>query len=279
MISPDDIAFYREHGWWVSGPILPERLLEDLDYAIERYAAGERDRALPVALLPQWSGAPERGLRQADYVSLQMDAAMDFVCDPLLPQLASRLSGAPEIRLFHDQLVWKLPAGPNSQSAVGWHTDRAYWHSSTSTRMLTAWIPLQDMTAEMGPLAVWDRSHLWEDTDGLHSFDRSNLGDIETDLRDLHPDAEIRVLPMRRGQVSFHHCRLVHGSYPNRTGQARLAFAIHYQDGDNRHVDGQAASGAAVHLNDMLCRTRADGQPDYADPDMCPLLHPPEGAR
>lgn len=276
LATAQDVAFYREHGWWVSDAILPEHLLEDLDYAIERYAAGERDCALPVPLLPQWTGAPERGLRQADYLSLQMDAAMDFVRHPLLPRLASLLSGAREIRLFHDQLVWKLPGGAEPLASVGWHTDRAYWRSSTSTRMLTAWVPLQDTTKEMGSLAVWDRSHLWPGTDSLHNFEKSNLGDIEKALTDRHPYAEIRVLPMRRGQVSFHHCRLIHGSYPNRTGHPRLAFAVHYQDGENRHAEAQNEGSAAVHLNDMLCRSGDNGQPDYTDPDVCPRLFPLE---
>ncbi|REG50890.1 phytanoyl-CoA dioxygenase PhyH [Paraburkholderia sp. BL6669N2] len=271
-ITEEDVAFYRAHGWWVSDVILPDELLDDLAYAIDRYAAGERDRPLPQPLLPQWAGAPERGLRQADYLSLQLDSVMDFVRTPLLPLLASTLSGTDEIRLFHDQLIWKDPDGQTTRSTVGWHTDRAYWKTCTSEKMLTAWVPLQDTSEEMGTLAVWDASHLWSGTDDLHTFNEPELDIIESRVRASNHTPNIMLLPLRRGQVSFHHCRLVHGSYPNRTGRPRIAFAIHYQDGENRHIAPRASEKSPVHLNDMLCRSCPDGTPDYADPEVCPVL-------
>ncbi|TPN63596.1 phytanoyl-CoA dioxygenase family protein [Mesorhizobium sp. B1-1-1] len=272
--NPEDVAFFGAHGWWLSGLILTDAELDDLRYAFERYAAGERDRQLPRSVLPQWSGALERGVRQADYLSLQLDDVMEFVRLPLLPRLASALSGAEEIRLFHDQLVWKDPVSlTHANSSVGWHTDRAYWRSCTSVRMLTAWIPLQDTDEHMGPLAVWDGSHLWPDIDDLHTFDEPDLASLEARFRALGRDVDVRLIPMKRGHVSFHHCRLVHGSYPNRSDRPRLGFAIHYQDGANQHIRSKGGADAeAVHLNDMLCRTNADGAPDYSDPEVCPVL-------
>lgn len=282
LVTSDDVDAYREHGWWVSESVLSNQALDDLTYAVERYASGERDRALPQPILPQWSDSADGSVRQADYLSLQMDEVMDFVRQPVLPRIAAALSGATEIRLFHDQLIRKEGVAiDRSPSAVGWHTDRAYWRSCTSTDMLTAWIPLEDTPEETGPLAVWDGSHLWPDTDDMHTFEESDLGVFEDRFRARGLQPRIRLLPMRRGQVSFHHCQLVHGSYPNRTHRPRLAFAIHYQDGSNSHAIAEGAQDSSfVHLNDMLCRTRRDGTPDYKDPEICPLLWPasPSGA-
>ena len=74
---------------------------------------------------------------------------------------------------------------------------------------------------------------------------------------------------MRRGQVSFHHCRTVHGSSANRSTSARRALAIHLQPTTNRWRPG------ASHPNDTLVRTdpTIDG-PDYTDPAIQPLLWP-----
>lgn len=273
-ITPDDITFYRTHGYWVSGQVLSDSMLDDLTYAVSRYTAGEQDRSLPKAIIPRWSGSVERGVRQADYLSLQLDAVMDFVCDPQLPKMASALSGASNIRLFHDQLIWKSPGAPDATNSVGWHTDKAYWRSCTSDKMLTVWIPLQDITVDMGSLAVWDGSHLWPNADQWHTFDQPDLEILEKQAQRSGLIPNIKILPLQRGQVSFHHCRLIHGSYPNRSPQPRLAFAVHYQDGENRHNGclGYTSTRAATHLNDMLCRTLADGTPDYSDPDICPSL-------
>lgn len=248
-------------------------MLDDLIYSIERYSAGETDRALPQPILPRWSGAPERGLRQADYLSLQIDSVLEFIRASPLPRMACTLAGATEVRLFHDQLIWK-DRGPLGRGAsVGWHTDRSYWRSCTSSKMLTAWIPLQDTNIEMGPLAVWDASHLWQNTDDLHSFDQPDLEKLERISIGRGQKPEILALPLLKGQVSFHHCRLVHGSYPNLTDSPRLAFAIHFQDGDNQRTSSFNSSNDAPHLNDVLCRSRPDGIPDYSDPEICPILY------
>ena len=70
---------------------------------------------------------------------------------------------------------------------------------------------------------------------------------------------------MRRGQVSFHHCRTVHGSGPNHATQPRRSLAIHLRPGDDRwreHITG--AGVVARHGNDRLVAT-VDGVPDYTD--------------
>ena len=271
----DDIRFFEAHGWWISPPILPDDLLDELAYGAERFLAGERDTPLPMRFGTDWDPALGNVVRQGDYVSLQIDDARRAVADPVLPRIAAALAGTESIRLFHDQVVFKPAAGPGSKSTVGWHSDKAYWASCTSHRMLTAWIPLQDTPLEMGPLAFWDGSHKWPFIEELHTFDVDDLPAIERtfEQRDLRP--RIAVQPMRKGQVSFHHCRVVHGSYPNRTDRPRLAFAVHYQDHSNAfNVDAIREGRKVGHLNDVLCRRDARGNPDYSDPDICPRLWP-----
>jgi ectoine hydroxylase-related dioxygenase (phytanoyl-CoA dioxygenase family) len=80
-------------------------------------------------------------------------------------------------------------------------------------------------------------------------------------------------MTFRKGQVSFHNCRTIHGSGPNLRGDPRRAIAVHLQDEANRYreyfrEDGQLAR----HNNNTLCR-RVDGRPDYTDPTICPVLY------
>ena len=46
--SDDDVAFYREHGWYISKKILPDELIDEARYGSERYFAGERDMPMPI---------------------------------------------------------------------------------------------------------------------------------------------------------------------------------------------------------------------------------------
>ncbi|MGY4298829.1 ectoine hydroxylase-related dioxygenase (phytanoyl-CoA dioxygenase family) [Bradyrhizobium sp. i1.4.4] len=275
IVSGDDVQFFRDHGWWVSPQCLDHDLIDELAYGAERYLAGERDTPLPVSLGIETTETNSHRVRQGDYFSLQVDEAFAFVRHGLLPAIAAALAGSGSIRLFHDQLVYKPPAGPATSSVVGWHTDKAYWRSCTSGSMLTAWVPLQDTPLEMGPLAFWDRSHLWPGVEDLHTFDVEDLDAIEQRFArsGLVPVIEVREL--RKGQVTFHHCRTVHGSYPNQVNTPRRAFAIHYQDEENEHNEKPGPDGRiAGHLNDVLCRRDANGRVDYSDPAICPRLWP-----
>src|SRR5690349_6592035 len=115
--SDEDVAFYQEHGWYISKQIFSDEDIEEAIYGSERHYAGERDSPLPIEGYLDWK--PEDGdvLRLNDYVSLQNDQLRNLVFNPLLGAIAARLSGSPEIRLFHDQLIYK-PVGDKDKKAV-----------------------------------------------------------------------------------------------------------------------------------------------------------------
>jgi hypothetical protein len=270
--SEADVRRYEEHGWFVTGAVLPDDLLDDAAYGAQRYHAGERDVRLHVTGgFLDWR--PEHGdcLRLNDYASLQNEELRALVGYPVIGAIAARLARARSIRLFHDQLITKPGGASPDETTVGWHTDRSYWATCSSTSMLTAWIPLQDCTLEMGPLAVVDRSHRWE-SDCMATFTTKDLAGLERD-RFARRDHEVVPLVLRRGQLSFHHAYTVHGSYPNRSGLDRIALTVHLQDGHNRYVRVlDCRERPALHMNDLLCRKDAAGVPDYSDPAICPLL-------
>lgn len=281
QLLPDDedVARYRERGWYVSQKVVPAEVLDEAAFAVGRYYAGERDHPLPISGgFLNW--VPEHGdvLRINDYVSLQNDALRALVTLPILGQIAARLTGSPAIRLFHDQLITKPPELPGGETAVGWHVDRAYWHTCTSTQMLTIWIPFDDCTPEMGPLMVIDRSCRWPGNESMKTFNDRDLdrvlGAVQSGGQPIVPVT----MALERGQVSFHHCLTVHGSAPNRSDRPRTALTVHLQDAANRYAPRADAHGRrALHINDLLCRADESGYPDYTDPDICPVLWPVPG--
>lgn len=276
--TPEDVAFYREHGWYISGRLFSN---EEIDSAVggsERFYAGEReDIPLPDAtraFVPDgW--IPDHGdvLRKNDYSTLQNRELRRLVHKPLLGAVASLLAGTP-IRLWHDQLLYKPPLRGESSANVGWHTDRQYWRCCTSDNMLTAWVPFHDSFEEQGTITMIDRSHHWPDNTSDLDFWNVDLDGLQE--RFNTGGDQVKRVPMNlpKGHVSFHNCRTIHGSGPNRSDRPRRSIAIHLQDGPNRHQEFTYPSGnRAGHTNDSLCRS-VDGVPDYTDPLICPQLWP-----
>lgn len=269
----EEVEAFSQNGWLISPIFLPSELLDLAWTAIERFVeeppSAEIAPAINLTDLRHREGA---AFDHLGYLSLQVEAVRKLVAFPLLAAAAARLAGAQGIRLFHDRLIVKPPESEEA-STVGWHTDRAYWLTCTSTQMLTAWIPFQDIEPEMGPLMVVGGSHRWPETEHMATSHRSDMDQLLVEAGAAPWDGRPEPMVLRRGQVSFHHCMALHGSLPNRGNRPRAALAVHLQPSENRYRLVNRPDGRRLgHTNDLLCRTTAEGLPDYADPAVFPLL-------
>jgi len=271
--SGSDVAFYRQHGWYRSKRVLSEALLEQAFSGIQRHFSGERDWDLPpTSGFSDWKPGDGNIVRTAEVVALQNSQVRHLALHPVLGAIAARLTGSSTIRYFADTLVDKPGTLSESESVVGWHTDRAYWGTCTSDSMLTMWIPFQDCTVEMGPLVYIDGSHTWSGTEDMRTFRCKDLSGLEKRFPDRFPLTQIP-MTLRRGELSVHHCRLIHGSGQNTSGMSRLAFAVHLQDATNRYCLYRNERGIPWHifLDDLAIRCE-DGTPNYADPAIFPVI-------
>jgi len=272
--SNEDVAFFQEHGWYRARQVVPTPLLDEAIAASDRHFRGERDWRLPIdGGFSDWKPTDGDVIRNAQAVALQSATLRELAWNPILAAIAGKLSGTYEIRYFDDSVIYKPAELPSSESVVGWHTDRAYWGTCTSERMLTAWIPFQDTPVEMGPVEYIDGSHAWPGADQMRTFHAKDLAEIEQRFGFDSANVQSHPMTLQKGDVSFHSCLTVHGSRVNVSDRPRIAMALHFQDGANRyrhHLDG---NGQPWHLfNDDLARRLADGTPDYADPAIFPVL-------
>jgi len=275
--SAEDVAFYREHGYYVSKKIIPSEVIDEALLGIERHFAGFQDDPLPVTTgFSDWRPGDRDALRNVEHLALRNRPVRQLALSPVIGAIAARLAGSEMIRLWDDQLVWKPPTrSDEGGTVVGWHTDRAYWMTCTSEEMLTAWIPLHDCSLAHGPIMVIDGSHRWSGTDTLRDFKKQDLGPPALHLERAQLHALTRRLALQKGQVSFHHCRTLHASDHNRADSPRVSLAVHLQDGANRWRPFRDSEGVAAEVvNDRMARKLADGTPDYTDPAVFPVLWP-----
>jgi hypothetical protein len=277
--TDEEVARYRETGVYLSRPILPAAVLDDANRGMERFYAGDHDHPFPGTTRYDdfdWTPADGDGLRKNDYARMQVDELHQLVTYPLIGAVAARLAGVEQIRLWHDQLLYKPPQSGTAPGTVGWHTDRQYWTMCTSEQMLTAWVPLVDVDRTIGTVAYAVGSHRWSDEQlaGFGFFGEDT--DEQQERFSAGRDVEILHADLERGRVAFHHCRTLHGSGHNLGDRIRRSVAIHLQPGDNRHQDAPSTfdDGLAYHRNDDLVRRGPDDRPDYTDPDVCPTLWP-----
>lgn len=278
-ISDADYDFYSAHGWWVSNNVLPDSLIDRAVEAVADIHAGYRETEIPIKQKSHLDWQPDMSpsMRIHNYAHLLSSSITEISSHPAISEAAAFLSRSPSMRIFNATIVDK-PANLNdSVNKVGWHTDRAYWRTCSSKSMLTAWIPLVDMSVELGPLTIIDGSHIWSDEGVLHelrrkrSFITDGSDDLLTKLHTLGYDVTPVPMLLKRGHFSLHHCLAFHGSSPNISNRDRLSLTVHLQDHSNTWLQADTSDGSVSYQHDSWC-VDAEGNPNYHDKLVCPIL-------
>ena len=146
----------------------------------------------------------------------------DVLWAPAFRMAAYQLLGRP-MRLFHDQLFCK-PAGHGG--VVAWHQDYSYWTWTTPMAHLSCWIGLDDATPDNGCLYFVPGSHRWGQLPitGL-AGDMEAVRSVLSDQQQACFDRRVANV-LKRGEASFHHPLMMHGSYENRSDRPRRAIVL-----------------------------------------------------
>ena len=154
------------------------------------------------------------------------DRVREFVFGERLGRIAAQLMGTRGVRMYHDQALYKEPSG----GFTPWHVDQQYWPMA-SPLSITAWIPLQPVPLEMGPLCFGRGSHrrrIGRDLEiGAESEEQ-----IGREVREQKIDEVQEAFAL--GDVSYHLGWTLHRAGPNSTTTPRRVFTIIYMDIDMR---------------------------------------------
>ncbi|MEM7537650.1 MAG: phytanoyl-CoA dioxygenase family protein [Chloroflexota bacterium] len=160
------------------------------------------------------------------------DMVKEFCLSSRLGQIATQLMRVNGVRLYHDQALYKEPGG----GFTPWHADQFYW-PLTSNHSVTAWIPLQAVPLEMGPLSFCVGSQRILQYRDLAISDESEEK-IERSLKRYPKDVSAYDL----GEISFHAGWTFHRAGPNQTDQMRSVMTIIYIDKDMIVAEPQNSS-------------------------------------
>ena len=221
-VSDEKVAFYRENGYVRFDNVLSQEevitLRDALGEAIEERKGIARDLA-------------SDGKEQSDNDKiLQMvnlwqhsDVIRAHSHNPRIAGIASRLTGSPEIRLFHDQALVK-PPGPSAPSP--WHQDQPYWPSK-EPGMLSCWMSLDDVIIERGCMQFIPGSHKWGEFAPV-SF--AGDGNQLFDMTPVDKQAQWNPVPveLKAGDCTWHHGLTFHFTNANTTEQIRRALVTIY---------------------------------------------------
>jgi len=186
-----------------------------------------------------------------------LPAWRDNVFERRARSIAEQLIGD-DIELDYDQLLAKRPGC--GHAVFHWHQDQAYWPPTRDKRTATLWLAVDDSDRENGCMRFVPGSHLEPELRPhrpLHGDrDRSHTLVAEVD----ESTDPIRLAEIRRGDVTVHNERVIHGSGGNTSARWRRAYVVAFRSRET--VAEERAMGFTHSHNDGGDVLRPDGLGD-----------------
>jgi ectoine hydroxylase-related dioxygenase (phytanoyl-CoA dioxygenase family) len=222
-LTDDQVSFFHQNGYLTGVRILDDEQVETLRAELKDLSDASRPgHELFYEYHSNESSNPDTVLFHALGAWRIAPGFHDLLWNPAFTVPASQLLGG-AVRFWHDQLFCK-PA--HHGGVVAWHQDYSYWTRTQPLAHLTCWIGLDDSTRENGCLQYIPGSHRWPDLPitGL-AGDMDAINAVLNDEQRAQFQKPVAV-ELKKGEASFHHPRLVHGSYANRSNRSRRATVI-----------------------------------------------------
>jgi hypothetical protein len=212
-VTDEDIASFRSDGFvklrGVLSPGVTERLRTRLRHLL--------DAAVD----------PSVGFQSMEMMWLTDPLVRSAVLSPRIGQICAALLGEDAVRLYHDNALSK----ESGAGRTPWHYDDHHFPLDTP-QAVTAWMPLQPIPREMGPLAFARGMDRWREVSDV-AFDKHGTSyDAAVSAHLRTTGATVEDGGFELGEVSFHHAYALHTAGPNRTTMPRMVLAnTYYADG------------------------------------------------
>lgn len=222
-LEPAAIQRFRDDGFIRLPNVLSAGVLAEYGPEIDRLVEeGNQLKDIPL---------DQRSLYDQAFIQVcnlwtRSDRVRELAFSRRLARIAAELLGTRGVRMWHDQALYKEPSG----GFTPWHVDQQYWPMANA-HSVTAWIPLQPVPLEMGPLCFGrgsHRKHIGHDLEISADSERQIGEEVVRQKID-----EVQE-PYDLGDVSFHLGWTLHRAGPNATQFPRRVFTIIYMDVDMR---------------------------------------------
>ncbi len=216
VLSPDEVAQYREEGLVVPDYRMPDAMLAELRDMLARFLADNPDVPRDQMFTPHL----QRGAAQ----DTRGDTAwLDAIRHGPILDIVEQCIG-PDFLLWGTTIFGK-PAGTGK--TIPWHQDGEFWPIRPLANT-TVWLALDDCTLENGCLRYIPGSHKMGRIGRHVPTDQSEvLLELGLDHSEFD-EGQARDLILEAGQMAVFDVFMVHGSQANRSATRRAAFIMRF---------------------------------------------------
>lgn len=238
-LTPSEIQQYNEKGYLVLDHVLTEEEMQTLDPWFERFISGKEMHRMGKDFCdmsqPYGTAVENFQLVNAMLPSMYCPDFVENIFQKVSQRIASQLYDKGAAAMDYEQFLAKKPTKKKAEFAM--HQDLGYWPKTKNTWTATFSLALNDADTINGCLYVIPgsnkeaalRKHSPKDYSGT-TEDVVNRDDSHTLVIESKPTDILKHLPLKRGSITIHDERIVHGSGGNNSDDWRKTYIIAYRD-------------------------------------------------
>lgn len=245
MLTNEQVEQFQREGYLLGGRVLDDAQIETLRGELKRIIENQDTLEDKPARIANLSGNADAPVWQIVNIWQASKPFRKLVSQPTIVEEIAQLTGAQELRIWHDQIQYK----PAETGGVNmWHQDAPLWPVLAPMTEVSAWVALDDVDAQNGAMQMVPGSHHWgNQIEFLRTLENFQAMPPEWEGHAL----ETITRPVQAGHVHYHHALVWHGSSANTSGRPRRAIALHYMTGDTRYVAaGEHLMQAFIEVQD-----------------------------
>ena len=259
QITPLEIKQFHEQGYLVLNNVLTEAELETLDPWFEHFIMGNEMEKMGKDFcdMSQPYGTPfeEFQLVNAMLPSKYRTEFANNIFQKITQNITDQLYQDGKAAMDYEQFLAKKPSKAGAEFAM--HQDLGYWPKTKNTWTATFSLALNDADIKNGCLHLIPgtnkeselREHKPKDY-GSQEEGTVNRDDSHTLVIESKPEDKAIYLPVKRGSMTIHDERIVHGSGGNFTEDWRKTYIIAYRDVET--IQEERAMGFTHSHNDKV---------------------------
>ena len=258
LVSREAVAAYHRDGHVSLRDVADRQTVERFAPAIRRTALAHVRETRPLRERDTYG----RAFLQVGSLRLMDGECATFVTAQRFAEVAARLMGVDGVRVYNDQALFKEPGGGHTP----WHQDQVYWPLDTDS-MITMWMPLVDVSEDMGSMSFVSGSFRYGDLGPLVISDASQDA-YEAWIRDHHRAVATHGA-LRAGDATFHAGWTLHSAPANPTSVVREVMTVIYFADGARLLEPTTASRA----NDLRLLFPGQAPGDLPHDTLHPLVY------
>ena len=242
LVNKKEINQFNSQGYQVLRGVLTEKEMQSIDPVFDHFISGKEQKKMKKDFcdMSQPYGTPfeKFQLINAMLPGKYMPSFKENIFYKIAKDISSQLYKNGKAEMDYEQFLAKKPSKKGAKFSM--HQDLGYWPKTKNTWTATFSLALSDADIINGCLYVIPgsnkeaelRKHKPKSYSKGEKKPNSKRDDSHTLVIESSPNDKVIYLPLKRGDITIHDEKIVHGSAGNNSNEWRKTYIIAFRDSE-----------------------------------------------